>query len=455
MSAEIPVIHPRDSGESPAPTSAISPDRIGRFKIERVLGSGGFATVYLGYDEDLQRRVAIKVLLQHRVTDAEACMDEARILARLDHPHIVPVFDLGRTEDSLFFVVSKFIEGTDLRHRLQQNRFSPPEAAELVATVAEALHHAHTRELVHRDIKPENILIDGLGKPYVADFGIALRDEDFGKGSDNELVGTPTYMSPEQARGEGHLVDGRSDIFSLGIVFYELLTGINPFRGANWAGSVFKVLSVEAKPPRQIIDTIPKELERICLKALSKRVGDRYTTAKDFADDLRDCLSEMSAALEPAPQLSSDNLVHQLWRYLEPDLQDSLALAYNQARREGKNRISTRTFFAAVARLKPKSVSNLLSLLPEGSMPEPIAEDVPVERRIMQETPLLSDCVENALRHLGTQDNLKRGLGVEDVFVDVAKYGRGPSVQRLRAHGVSPERIDRYLDQLGLEVASR
>jgi serine/threonine protein kinase/formylglycine-generating enzyme required for sulfatase activity/energy-coupling factor transporter ATP-binding protein EcfA2 len=281
---------------------AATSQHIGRYRVEKLLGKGGFGLVYLAHDEQLQRLVAIKVphrKLVARPENAEAYLSEARTVANLDHPHIVPVYDVGSTEDFPCFVVSKFIEGSTLALRINAKRTSVAEAAELVATVAETLHYAHRKGLVHRDIKPSNILLDNNGTPFVADFGLALREQDIDKGPG--YAGTPAYMSPEQARGEGHRVDGRSDIFSLGIVFYELMVGRPPFRADSQAELMEQVTNHEPRPLRQIDEGIPKELERICFKALSKRSSERYMTAKDMADDLRHFLAEQPINQQSGP----------------------------------------------------------------------------------------------------------------------------------------------------------
>ena len=193
-----------------AAASAEHPQRIGRYRIEKVLGQGSFGLVYLAHDEQLNRSVAVKVphaSLISQPEDAEAYLAEARTVASLDHPGIVPVHDVGSTENYPCYVVSKFIDGTDLSKKLKLQRLDYRDAALLVATVADALHYAHKHGLVHRDVKPGNILIGNDGKPYVVDFGLALREENIGKGP--RYAGTPAYMSRQskpEARGIGSMV---------------------------------------------------------------------------------------------------------------------------------------------------------------------------------------------------------------------------------------------------------
>lgn len=263
------------------------PSRIGRYRIDRILGEGGFGIVYLAYDEQLQRQVAVKVpnaALLAKSGNAENYLVEARTVAKLDHPNIVPVYDVGSTEDCPCYVVSRFIEGMDLATKLKSERLRYRDSVELVATLGAALHYAHKQRVFHRDVKPGNIIIDRDNRPYIVDFGLALTDENLGEGP--KCAGTPAYMSPEQARGEGHRVDGRSDVFSLGVVLYEMLSGRRPFKGANHAELMDQVTKSEPRPLRQSDESLPRELERIVQKAMAKRASDRYSTAHDFSEDL-------------------------------------------------------------------------------------------------------------------------------------------------------------------------
>jgi hypothetical protein len=264
------------------------PERLGRYVVRGVLGSGTFGTVYLADDPELARPVAVKVRRAGTFAspdDADKFLAEAKCAARLNHPAIVSIHDVGRDSDRPY-IVMQYVAGRTLADDLAFQPPNPAEAAELLVGVADALHYAHKRGFVHRDLKPANILLDEHGRPHVADFGLAVSDETQ-RHLAGQIAGTPAYMSPEQVRGAAHHLDGRTDIWSLGVIGYQLLTGRQPF----WQGDALACLDAiqhrDPKPPRQIDDTIPVELERIVLKCLAKQPTARYSTAGDLASDLR------------------------------------------------------------------------------------------------------------------------------------------------------------------------
>ncbi|MBC8875613.1 MAG: serine/threonine protein kinase [Planctomycetes bacterium] len=264
------------------------PEKIGRYKVKERLGSGSFGHVYLAWDPREQTLVAIKVPKLGELAGEERVQDflgEARTAAGLQHPGIVQVRDWDRLEDGGCYVVMEYIEGEPLSKISRSERVEPRRAAELTMQIAEALHFAHRKGIYHRDIKPQNILMDEHNRPHVADFGLAISEAERWKHR-HEFAGSRPYMAPEQVRCDAHLLDGRTDIYSLGIVLYLLLAGRLPFTGDT--EELREEILKRPPPPLRIInETIPAELERICLKCLAKEAVDRYATAQDLADELR------------------------------------------------------------------------------------------------------------------------------------------------------------------------
>jgi eukaryotic-like serine/threonine-protein kinase len=291
VDGQFDALFPTPGSCPPQPVSAeASPPHFPGFEVRKFLGRGGMGIVYRAWDQRLRRDVAIKMLIAGayaRPEELERFLRGAEAKAGLRHPNIVQVYDVGDLDGRPYFTM-EFVEGGSLAQRLAGAPMPPGEAAVLVATLADAVQAAHDGGIIHRDLKPANVLLTADGTPKVTDFGLARRlDGGAGLTQTGDTLGTPSYMAPEQAQGKSNTVGPAADVYALGAILYESLTGRPPFRSETAAETIRQVIDNEPVPPSRLNARVARDLETICLKCLSKAPGERYPSAAALAEDLR------------------------------------------------------------------------------------------------------------------------------------------------------------------------
>ena len=287
FAAEVTKAYATDESELEA---IAHPERIGGYEITERIAQGGMGVVYRAHHASLKRDVALKMVLPHgdmpRVL--QRFKTESQAIARLQHPHVIQIFDVGEHEGLPFFSM-ELLEGGDLEQRLERETMTPREAAELTAVLADAVHYSHTKDILHRDLKPSNVLFTAGGVPKVGDFGLAkcLDDGDRQLTQDDTVLGTPGYMAPEQARGANKQIGPATDVYGLGALLYRILTGRAPFTGENKLEILEQVRRQAPVAPSRYNSHLCPDLEAICLKCLAKSPRQRYESAQQLADDLR------------------------------------------------------------------------------------------------------------------------------------------------------------------------
>ncbi len=290
---ECPSCHSRFSlsAEASATTLIVGTEmKIGHFEIHEVLGEGAFGTVLKAWDPELRRFVAIKVPREGRVSKdtARLFLREARAAAAISNPNVVTVHEVGHHGDS-YYIACEFIDGISLSEQLKLRAFAPRETAAMLIKLLRAVQVFHDKSIIHRDLKPGNILLDRACEPFIADFGLARQESpnELTVTNSGRIVGTLLYMPPEQARGDNRNLSNRSDIYAMGVILYEMLTGQRPFQASSSRTLLHTILTVEPRPPRKLDPRIPRDLETICLKAIEKDPARRYVSASEMADDLQ------------------------------------------------------------------------------------------------------------------------------------------------------------------------